>query len=387
VTLNSVGILRGPGLNPYEGQFLEKLPKYGFRPVGITTYDNMIDFSQIHFPVRVGHSFKTVTKGKLKPFITLATKVTGYRFSSWDYRVFSLKQLTVDLDLIYSADTWYPYTYQALKTGLPTIVMEWENIPGNYEAPPYNKIKQYNRSHATYFVAITEKAKNALLAEGVTPDRVTVVPAGLDCERFKPQERNKALMKKFALSPSALKILFVGRLVPEKGIFNLLEAFSKLQSTQTVELLVVGSGTAQMQVQIKQFVRRLKIEHTVKFLGSISYFDMPQIHNLADIFCLPSIPTKTWEEQFGYSLVEAMACGKPVVSTFSGSIPEIIKHQETGILVKPNDSSKLESALEMLVLDKQKRDSMGAEGRRWVLLQFEANKVAKQLSAIFQRFV
>ena len=321
-----MGILRGPSLNPYEGQCFEKLPKYGFQPVGITTYDNTVKLSEIHFPVRVGHNFKTLTKGKLWPLLSVAGKVTKYNFSSWNFRVFDLKKLTTDLDIIYSADTWYPYTYQALKTGIPTIVMEWENIPFNVEALPYSKIKKYNREHATHFIAITEKAKEALIIEGVNPNRISVVPAGIDCERFKPAEKNDQVAKKLALSKDTIRVLFVGQLIPQKGIFDLLKAFSMLlRKVQNVELLVVGSGPLSMQLQISQLIANLKIADKVKVLGSFEYFSMPQIHNLADVFCLPSVPNKIWAEQFGYSIVEAMACGKPVVSTSSGSIPEIVK--------------------------------------------------------------
>lgn len=383
-----MGILRGPSLNPYEGQYLEKLPKYGFQPVGITTYDNAVNLSEIHFPVRVGHNLKTLTKGKLWPLFVVAGKVTKYNFGSWNLRVFDLKKLTADLDIIYSADMWYPYTYQAVKTGIPTIVMEWENIPKNVEALPYSKIKKYNREHATHFVAITEKAKEALIIEGVGPNRISVVPAGLDCERFKPAEKNEQVAKKLGISKDSIRILFVGRLVPEKGIFDLLNAFSiLLRNVQNVELLIVGSGSSSRQIQISQLVENLKIGGKVKFLGSIKYSNMPQIHNLADLFCLPSIPTKTWAEQFGYSMIEAMACGKPVVSTSTGSIPEVVKDRATGILVKPNDPRGLESALEELILNKQERNAFGRNAREWVLQKFEANKIAMQLANIYCKFI
>jgi glycosyltransferase involved in cell wall biosynthesis len=114
---------------------------------------------------------------------------------------------------------------------------------------------------------------------------------------------------------------------------------------------------------------------------------MPQIHNLADIFCLPSTETKTWAEQFGYSLVEAMACGKPAVSTWTGSIPEIVKHRETGILVKPNNPVALKSALEELTANKLTREKFGTNGREWVLERFESNKIASQIAEIYRKVI
>ncbi len=347
-----------------KGSAIEKLPKYGFYPIGITTYDNPFDLSEIHYPARVGHNFNTITKGKFRQLIHLAKKVTKYDFNSLNFQIFDLKKLTKDIDLVYSADEWYPYTYQAIKTGIPTIVMEWENIPFIPEGIPYSKIKKFNREHAAHFVAITQKAKEALILEGLTADRISIVPAGLDCEKFKPMEKNGQLAKKLEINEDSTKILFVGRLVPEKGIFDLLTAFSMLlKKVENVELLIVGSGSSATLFQIKQLVANLKIAGKVKFLGNIEYSLMPQIHNLADVFCLPSIPTKTWAEQFGYSMVEAMACGKPVVSTYSGSIPEVVKDGVTGILVQPKNPHMLESALEELVLDKNERENMGNNAR------------------------
>ena len=383
-----MGILRGSSLNPYEGQYFKKLPHYGFQPIGITTFDNPYGPDEIPFPVRVGHSYKTLGGGKLQLLQRLAKKATKYNFESYNFRIYNLKGLTKDLDIIHSADIEFPYTYQAAKTRIPTVVTEWENIPFNFEELPYSRIKKYNREHVAHFIAITEKAKEALVTEGVSSERITVIPAGIDCEIFKPAARNIEVLKKIGLSKETTKILFVGRFVPEKGIFDLLNAFSMLlEKDKNVELLIVGSGTTEMTSQIKARIASLKIEHHVNLLGSIKYADMPQIHNLADIFCLPSVETKTWAEQFGYSVVEAMACGKPAVSTWTRSIPEIVKHRETGILVQPSNPESLESALEELALNKSIREEFGANGRKWVLERFEADKVAGQIAGIYRKLI
>lgn len=385
ILLRKVGILRGASLNPYEGQYFKKLPHYGFQPIGIMTCDNPFSADDIPFPVRVGHSYKTLTRGKFRLLQRLAKKVTKYNFESYNFRIYNLKGLTKDLEIIHSADIEFPYTYQAVKTSVPTVVTEWENIPFNFEEQPYSRIKKFNREHVAHFIAITEKAKQALIVEGVSSDRITVIPAGIDCETFKPSVKNLRLIEKFGLSKETVKILFVGRFVPEKGIFDLLNAFSILiKKERNAELLIVGSGTTEMKSQINGLVATLKIGSKVKFLGNIKYADMPQIHNLADIFCLPSTETKSWAEQFGYSLVEAMACGKPAISTWTGSIPEIVKHRETGILIKPTNPVELESALEELTLNKALREEFGSNGRKWVLQRFEADKVAGQIAGIYR---
>ena len=201
-------------------------------------------------------------------------------------------------------------------------------------------------------------------------------------------EKNEQLARKLGINKDSIRILFVGRLVPEKGIFDTLTAFSMLlKKIENIELLIVGSGSPTILFQIKQLVANLKISNKVKFLGNIEYSQMPKIHNLANIFCLPSIPTKTWAEQFGYSMVEAMACGKPVISTSSGSIPEVVKDHITGILVKPSNLTGLETALEELIFNEREREIFGDEGRKWVLQSFEANMIAGKLAETYEKYL
>jgi glycosyltransferase involved in cell wall biosynthesis len=104
---------------------------------------------------------------------------------------------------------------------------------------------------------------------------------------------------------------------------------------------------------------------------------MPGIHNLADIFVLPSLPIRTWQEQFGYVLAESMACGKAIVSTMSGSIPEVVG--DAGILVQPNDFVSLAQALEQLLVDADLRRSYGRRARQRAEDLFDANKVSATL--------
>jgi glycosyltransferase involved in cell wall biosynthesis len=290
------------------------------------------------------------------------------------------------LDIIHSADTWYPYTLQAVKTGKPTVVTEWENIPFNHEEAPFSQIKEYNHQHVNHFIAITEKARDLLIKEKADPRKITVIPAGLDCDHFKPAEKNLNLTEELKVSKEATKILFVGRFVQEKGIMDLIKAFAIVQKNRTnLQLILVGAGSSEMTMQVAGLITELNIQDKVKLLGFLNYQQMPQVHNIADIFCLPSADTKFWAEQFGYALVEAMACGKPAVSTFSGSIPEIVKDQSTGLLVEQHNPNALAAALDKLLSDNQLREKYGANARNWVLEKFEAEKVAKQIADVYKK--
>ncbi len=392
-SLPKVGVFRANSLTPYEWQTYNVLPKHGFQPVGIVTFDNIYRISDIPFPTRVGNNFKTLTGYKLIRPLRWATRFLKQDFSSINSVMYNVKKLTQGLDIIHSQDIWYPYTYQAVKTGIkagiPTVVTEWENIPYNYEKWPYTGIKKYNRKHVTHFIAATEKAKDALMIEGVESERITIVPGGLNCEMFKPHLADEQEIKKLRISNKTIKILFNGRLVPEKGIFDLLKAFSLLTKkySDVVLLIKAGPNSPRNRNQIHTLISQLGIGGKIRFLSNVEYSGLCAIHNMADIFCLPSAQTKTWAEQFGYSLAEAMACGKPVVSTWSGSIPEVVKHRSTGILVEPHNPVALEAALEELTLDKSLRETYGKNGREWVLKKFEINHVASQIADVYRRLI
>jgi starch synthase len=388
-SMPKVGILRGNSLTPYEWQTYRVLPKHGFQPIGIVTFDSIYNVSDIPFPTRVGNNFKTLTGCKLIRPLRWATRFLKQDFSSINFWISNFKELTDGLEIIHSWDVWYPYTYQAVKTGIPTVVTEWENIPYNYEKWPYVGIKKYNRKHVAHFIAATQKAKEALMIEGVEPERITIVPGGMDCELFKPRLIDEQVIKKLGVSKGTVKILFNGRLVPEKGIFDLLNAFGLLvKKTPNVVLLIKAApNSPRNRNQIHALISKLEIGSRVRFIADMAYSDLSLLHNVADIFCLPSTRTKTWAEQFGYSLAEAMACGKPVVSTWSGSIPEVVEHRSTGLLVPPHNPAALGAALEELTLNKSLRERYGKNAREWVLEKFEINHVASQIADVYRRLI
>ena len=86
--------------------------------------------------------------------------------------------------------------------------------------------------------------------------------------------------------------------------------------------MIAGSGPEKQNIE--RLVKELKIEQYVKLIGSFPYAEVPALYHMADAFILPSIPVHFWQEQFGMVLIEAMASGLPVISTYSGSIPEVV---------------------------------------------------------------
>jgi len=357
-----VALVRGNCLNKWDMQYYPNLKDFNIYPTGICSEDNKFNISGIGMPIIKLKRFGQYNK------IPVFSKINNY-FLCYNHYFFGFEKAMENFDLIHSVEIHNPFTYQAVNTGKPTIVTCWENIPFNSNRWNFKKFKKDVKEKAKYFIAVTEKAKEVLRKEGIGSERISIIPPGLDTKKFKPTIKNEN---------DKVTILFVGRLVEEKGILDLMNSVSGLD----IKLKVVGDGP--LKKEVIGLARRFGTD--MEFLDSVDYFKMPEIYNSCDIFCLPSKPNKIWEEQFGYSLIEAMACGKPVVSTLSGSIHEVVD-KKIGILVKPGSVEELRSALIKLIEDKKLRENSGKNGRKRVLEKYDGNVVVKQIKEVYENYL
>jgi glycosyltransferase involved in cell wall biosynthesis len=173
---------------------------------------------------------------------------------------------------------------------------------------------------ADLMLPATERARRALLLEGVDPGLLTVSYPGVDTDRFAsgvaPPEQ-----------PAEHLILSPGRLVWEKGHQDVIRAVAALRrgllgSAPRVRLLVVGSGPEGKR--LKRHARELGVEEQVDFRSTVPYDAMPALYHSASAMVLASLPRRGWEEQFGMVLAEAMASGTSIVAARSGAIPEVV---------------------------------------------------------------
>lgn len=368
--LPKVAILRGPNLNLWEMQNYEPLCK-SYDITSYTTNQPGFDISHINVPIV-----------KLPPHPENPAYMIG------------LEAELLDKDIIYTADITWIFTYQAArmkeKFGKRIVALEWENIPFAYEENEQTReMKRYNRQMVDHFVAVTERAREALILEGVPAEKITVIPMGIDIDRFRPDEVARIrLRRELGIGKEEKVILFTGRMVWEKGIYDLLYA-AKLVSLDSrlrndaLRFLVVGKGPESDGV--KNRVREMGVEHLFTFIESYPYHKMHEMFSMADIFVLPSISTRTWKEQFGMVLIEAMACGLPVISTLSGSIPEVVG--DAGILVQPNDPGGLSVAIINLLTDDTLRQEMGKKGRERVVNEFNSQKIAHKFNFLFEKLL
>ncbi|MDD5016377.1 MAG: glycosyltransferase family 4 protein, partial [Atribacterota bacterium] len=151
------------------------------------------------------------------------------------------------------------------------------------------------------------------------------------------------------------------------------------------ELIIVGTGPE--KEKLIRLVNELGISERVIFLDWMKNDELPALLNSADIFVYPSTPFGGWEEQFGYAMAEASACGVPVVATQTGSISEVIKNGQSGILVDPNSPDQLAEAINKVLSDDNLKKQMGEHGRKYIIENFSHQVVASKISDFLRSFI
>jgi glycosyltransferase involved in cell wall biosynthesis len=171
-------------------------------------------------------------------------------------------------------------------------------------------------------------------------------------------------------------VLFVGRLVPYKGVAVLLEAMAELDA----HALIVGTGPLATALAAQAGLRGLS--DRVSFLGEVDERELLALYHACDVFVLPSV---TRAEAFGMVQLEAMACGKPVVSTnLQSGVPWVNQHGETGLVVPPGDAVGLRTALASLLTDPEQRRRLGAGARMRVEREFTVERMAERALALYE---
>jgi len=210
---------------------------------------------------------------------------------------------------------------------------------------------------------------------------VTVVPPGVDVERFHPlgDDERSAARTSFGLPPDAELVVSISRLVPRKGFDVAIEAVGRLASSRPDLLLAISGGGRD-----ERRLRRLAAERKapVRFLGRVANDRLPSLYACADVFTM--VCRSRWggleQEGFGIVFVEAAACGVPQVAGDSGGAAEAVDDGVTGVVVRhPDDPDEVAAALEALLADPARRADMGQASRKRALAEFSYDVLAERL--------
>jgi D-inositol-3-phosphate glycosyltransferase len=213
---------------------------------------------------------------------------------------------------------------------------------------------------------------------GADAEKVTVIPLGVDLERFQP------LAKQAARDALGLKneriVLFVGRLEPLKGVDILINAAAMIESDVDCSVLIVGgdeSSDAQVQ-ELRDLARANGIEHRVAFVGAVDHEQLPLYYNAADVCVVPS-----HYESFGLVAIEAMASGVPVVASRVGGLTGTVKDGETGYLIPWLCPEPFAERIELLLDNEPLRRSLGLAAREAVT-RYRWQNVAAAVREVYE---
>lgn len=290
------------------------------------------------------------------------------------HMLFQLENELRNFDIIHTADPYYYYSYQAALTKIKypqkkLISTYWETKAFQNETIGKKKeLKKFVTSNVDHFIVHTKKARSALLAENVPLKKVTHLYLGIDLERFSSAPKKNNVL------------LFVGRLVPEKDPLSALISFVELRKEfPTYKLHFVGNGPLKSILQRR--VDEFGLTDSVSFY-SYAYEEIHKAYQKASICIFPTQSTSTWEEQYGFVYIEALASGLPIVTTLTGAVPEIIGN--TGTVVPEKNQEALTNALLMLTRDKKLRTKHGTMARKRAELLFNRKRTAREISNLYE---
>ena len=253
--------------------------------------------------------------------------------------------------------------------GARTIFVSWQNLYRTYPAP-YAWLERYNYRRAAAIIAGSSDAAHVLRRKGYTGPIAIFSVHGVDPDIYHPSPRT---------SPSGAFVTgYLGRLVSYKGIGLLIEALQGMP--EHCRLRLVGSGPDERA--LRHIASERGVAERVEFVPAIATADVPRMLADMDVLAAPSLTQPHWKEQFGRVLVEAMACGIPVIGSDSGEIPRVIG--AAGMVVPEGDVEALRVGLLRLANDAAMRERFSRAGRSRVLEQFTQEQVARKTVTVYR---
>ena len=258
----------------------------------------------------------------------------------------------------------------AKRAGARTLWFTWQNLNRRYPLP-FRFIECYNLRHADYGIAGSQGAAAVWREKGYTGPLAIIPQFGVDPGIFAPGSGQRDSARGFVIG-------YVGRLVPEKGVDLLLEAVARLPGVW--RLAIVGAGPERDRLEV--LARRLGMADRVFFEGVVPSLRMPAFYRELDALVVPSRSRPNWVEQFGRVLIEAMACGVPVIGSDCGEIPNVV--DDAGLIFPEGDAGALREHLMHLMRAPDSWADLARRGRERVLAHFTQAQIAAQTVAVYR---
>ncbi len=299
----------------------------------------------------------------IEPYVSARKFIQQYRL------IYPVYRRTLDLLFYWGQfrkkyNLYHETNYVPMRFDGPTVVTIFDLSFYFYpETHPKERIRYMERyfyprlDRANHFITISEATKRDLVKQLNLPEeKITVTPLGVD-DSFKPFSPNteNLILSKYGLKHGSY-VLSVGTLEPRKNIVTLLNAYAELPSVLRNRFpLVLAGGVGWLMEDLEKKIQGLGIKSTTYITGYIPKSDLPSLYGGATVFVYPSI-----YEGFGLPVLEAMACGTPVITSNTSSLPEVLG--SAGILIDPHNVSQLTREMENLLTNPVQRDLLTQAG-------------------------
>jgi colanic acid/amylovoran biosynthesis glycosyltransferase len=250
------------------------------------------------------------------------------------------------------------------------------SYPRKYGMNVYEKLFEVG----DVFLPISHHWKTKLIDMGCTAEKVMVHRMGVDIQQFHFRKSVRPIK-------GTIKILSVARLVDKKGIKYSIEAIAKvLKSHDDIEYSIAGDGP--LKLELEHMIRRFKLERHVRLLGWRTQTQVNTLMKQSDILLAPSVTSEDGDQEgIPVVLMEALAMGLPVISTYHSGIPELIIDGQTGLLVQERDSSALAAKLNELIGNDALANTLRDNGEKHVKENFDVNKLNLTLEKIYDQLL
>lgn len=250
-----------------------------------------------------------------------------------------------------------------------------------HDATDKKLLQEYRRKYlklfdgASFIIPVSEDMKNKLINLGAKPDKLKVIPCGVDVTKFKPSTENIATNTFIA----------VGRFTRKKGPLYTIRAFYQVLEKHPEAKLVMIGGKSDLFIECEKLVTELKIENSVRFTGVLNSSEVANLMKTSLAFVQHSVTAPNGDmEGTPVGILEASASGLPVISTLHGGIKQAVIHEKTGFLVEEKDENAMACFMMQLLENPEKAKEMGKNGREHIIENYFQEKQIKKIYELAQ---
>jgi glycosyltransferase involved in cell wall biosynthesis len=243
------------------------------------------------------------------------------------------------------------------------------------------------RSGIAITIVVSEAIKKDLQKRGISTENIVCIPPTFDPDRFNPTLSKKKARQKLALDDSYTYILYVGSWAPAKGVEPLIQGIKEvLRTFPQVKLILALAGIEKNDEgkrKITNLITKEGLEKSVVYFGLVP--DVGQLMTASDIVVVPYLTTLGIADR-PLAVIEAMACGRPVVASRVGAIEELIEDHVNGLLVNPKQPLEIDRSLRFLLMNKKEADAMGALAAQYIYHVESVDSIIRLTETVYQDF-